>query len=131
MIQEAWGEAGLPYQLAFVQDGEELLERLRGQGRWAERREPLPRLILLDLNMPRMDGREALEKIKTDPDLHCIPTLIFTTSHAPDDVRAAYDLGANSFLSKPARFDDLVDVFRALDRYWLRVVELPPQRGAR
>lgn len=125
MAQEAFSESLLRNPLMMVEDGEQLLDYLRGNGRWADSKPAKPGLILLDLNMPRMDGREALREIKNDPDLRRIPVVILTTSKAEEDIVRAYDLGVNSFISKPVTFDQLVDVMKYVGRYWLEIVELP------
>lgn len=126
LVKDAWEESRLANELHFVEDGEELLEYLRRQGRHAHLLgEPLPGLILLDLNMPRKDGREALQEIKADPRLRSIPVVVLTTSKAEEDILRAYDLGVNSFILKPVTFESLVDITKTLSRYWFEVVELP------
>jgi len=123
---EALEEARIANPLHFVEDGEQLLDYLNRQGDFAELEgQPLPGLILLDLNMPRMDGREALAQIKSSPELRRIPVVILTTSKAEEDVLRTYDLGVNSYITKPVDFDGLVDLMRALGRYWFEIVELP------
>jgi CheY-like chemotaxis protein len=115
--------------LRFVEDGEELLDYLYHRGRYAEQgSSPTPGLILLDLNMPRKDGREALREIKADPELRRIPVVVLTTSKAEEDIYRTYDLGANSFITKPVSFEGLVAVMRDIGRYWIEIVELPPDR---
>jgi CheY-like chemotaxis protein len=109
-----------------VENGQELLDYLKRGGKYAdEAAAPCPDLILLDLNMPKKDGRSALKEIKSDPKLKRIPIVIFTTSNADTDICAAYDLGVNSFVAKPLSFKDLVEVMRVLSKYWFEVVELP------
>lgn len=126
MFVEALEESRLKNDVRFVVDGVELMEYLRRQGRFAgPGAAPRPGLILLDLNMPRKDGREALQDIKADPDLRRIPVVIMTTSKAEEDVIRSYDLGANSFVTKPVTFTELVEVMKVLGRYWLEIVELP------
>lgn len=93
------------------------------------RNAPRPGLILLDLNMPRKDGREALKEIKSDPALRQIPIVVLTTSQAEEDIFRSYDLGANSFISKPVTFNGLVEAIKDLDKYWFAVVDLPPEKG--
>jgi CheY-like chemotaxis protein len=116
--------------LRFVEDGVELLAYLRCQGRYSEpSAAPKPGLILLDLNMPKMDGREALREIKNDPTLRRIPVVVMTTSRAEEDIYRTYDLGVSSYVAKPVTFEGLVDVMRALGGYWFNVVALP-DRGA-
>ena len=108
-----------------VKDGEELLEYLRRQGAFSKSETPQPSLILLDLNMPRKDGREALREIKSDPKLRHIPVVVLTASRAEEDVVRSYEYGVNSFITKPVTFQGLVDAMKALGRYWFEVVELP------
>ena len=113
-------------ELRFVEDGEELLDYLHRRGPFAqEGRAPRPGLILLDLNMPRKDGREALEAIKKDPSLRRIPVVVMTTSEADQDIARSYDLGANSYITKPVTFEQLARVIKALDKYWFEIVALP------
>ena len=126
LAQEALEENRLANDLHMVQDGEELLDYLYRRGRYADpASSPRPGLILLDLNMPRMDGREALRVLKGDPDLKQIPVVVLTTSKAEEDIYRTYNLGVNSFISKPVSFEGLVEVTRALGRYWFEIVELP------
>jgi len=126
MAREAWEEAHLKNQLRFVEDGRELLDYLYRKGDYLEPgAAPRPGLILLDLNMPRLDGREALLRIKADPDLRTIPVVILTTSAAEEDILRTYDLGSNSFITKPVTFDGLVEVLKSLGTYWLEIVCLP------
>jgi len=128
LAEEAFAESRLGNELRFVQDGVELIEYLRRAGRYAEPgAAPRPGLILLDLNMPRMGGQEALSVIKADPDLRRIPVVVMTTSHAEEDILRSYDLGAASFISKPVTFEGLVEVIRALGHYWMEIVELPDE----
>ncbi len=125
MASEALEESRLANELIMVEDGEELMEYLRGAGRYEGRATGNPGLILLDLNMPRMDGREALELIKQDPELRRIPVVVLTTSKAEQDILQTYDLGVNSFITKPVTFEGLVSIMSDLGRYWLEIVELP------
>jgi CheY-like chemotaxis protein len=126
LTQDAWQENRLANELVFVQDGEELLEYLYRRGRYTHlAEEPLPGLILLDLNMPRKDGREALREIKADPDLRRIPIVVLTTSKAEEDIYRTYDLGVNSYIIKPVTFDSLVAILKTLAQYWFEIVELP------
>jgi CheY-like chemotaxis protein len=127
MTQEALQQSRLGNDLRFATDGEDLMDYLMRRGRYADPAEsPRPGLILLDLNMPRKDGREALKEIKADPDLRRIPVVVLTTSKAEEDIYRTYDLGANSFITKPVSFDGLVNVMRDIGRYWIEIVELPP-----
>ena len=131
MASEALEESRLANDLRFVEDGEELLDYLYHRGRFAAAGEsPRPGLILLDLNMPRMDGREALREIKGDPALRSIPVVVLTTSKAEEDIYRTYDLGVNSFITKPVQFDGLVEVMKALGKYWFEIVELPDAANA-
>lgn len=127
LIEDAFVESRLANPLVFVENGEELLHCLRNEGAFREsglgRRKP--GLILLDLNMPRMDGRTALAHIKADPELRRIPVVVLTTSKAEEDVLRTYDLGVNSFITKPVSFEALVDVVRTLNHYWIEIVQLP------
>jgi CheY-like chemotaxis protein len=126
--REALEESRLANDLHFVEDGEELLDYLLHRGKYTDAEHaPRPGLILLDLNMPRMDGREALHRIKENEHLRAIPIVILTTSRAEEDIFRSYNLGANSFISKPVTFDGLVDVMKVLGRYWFEIVELPRQ----
>lgn len=131
MIEEAFEENRLNNHLKFVEDGEQLIEYLRQEGRYSdeERRGPVG-VILLDLNMPRMDGREALKIIKSDPDLQRIPVVVLTTSKAEEDILRTYDLGVSSFITKPVTFDDLVEVVKVLGQYWFEIVALPSDFAA-
>lgn len=128
LAQEALEESRLSNDLRIVQDGEELMEYLRHEGRYEQAQDaPRPGLILLDLNMPRMDGREALQEIKADPALRSIPIVVLTTSQQEQDLLNSYDLGANSYITKPVTFEGLVDVMKAIGRYWFYIVALPPE----
>ena len=127
LTRDAFAENRLANVLNTVDDGEELLEYLQRRGRYADQRnEPLPGLILLDLNMPRKDGREALKEIKADANLRRIPIVVLTTSKAEEDILRTYDLGVNSYITKPVTFKSLVELIKLLGRYWFEVVELPP-----
>lgn len=129
MIRDAFHENRLANDLRFVTDGEELLDYLRQRGKFADRASaPRPGLILLDLNMPKKDGREALKEIKSDPALRGIPIVVLTTSKAEEDINRTYNLGVNSFITKPVTFDSLVVITRELGRYWFEIVELPPEK---
>ncbi|MAQ01120.1 MAG: two-component system response regulator [Alteromonadaceae bacterium] len=123
---DALKEGRVLNNLHCVEDGVELLEYLRREGKFADpATSPRPSLILLDLNMPRMDGREALQHIKADPNLRSIPVVILTTSKEEEDMIRGYDLGAASYITKPVNFEGLVDLMRAIGRYWIEFVELP------
>lgn len=126
LTRDAVAEAGLEGNLLFVQNGEELLDYLCRRGKYHEPSSaPRPGLILLDLNMPLKDGREALREIRADPELRRIPVVVLTTSKADTDIGAIYELGANSFISKPFQFEALVAVMKMLSQYWFKTVELP------
>jgi two-component system, response regulator len=126
---DALAEARLDGDLHFVENGEELLDYLHHRGKYiSPATAPRPGLILLDLNMPRKDGREALREIKADPELRRIPIVVLTTSQADTDIGAIYELGANSFISKPFQFEALVAVMRVLGQYWFKTVQLPVPR---
>ena len=126
LIKDAMAECRWDGDLRFVEDGEELLDYLSHRGRYSPPADaPWPGLILLDLNMPRKDGREALREIKADAELRRIPVVVLTTSKAGTDIGRVYDLGANSFITKPIQFEALVNVMRALGQYWFNTVELP------
>ncbi len=126
LTQEALEESRLANDLRFVEDGEELMDYLCRRDKYVNPDlSPRPGLILLDLNMPRKDGREALEEIKADPDLRQIPVVVLTTSSVEEDIFRTYDLGASSFITKPVTFEGLIEVINTLGIYWLEVVELP------
>ncbi len=128
LVKDAWAENRLANELHFVEDGEELMDYLRRRGQYTHlTNQPLPGMILLDLNMPRKDGREALQEIKADPRLRSIPVVVLTTSKAEEDILRAYDLGVNSFILKPVTFQSLVDLTLTLSKYWFEVVELPSE----
>jgi CheY-like chemotaxis protein len=129
LTQEALEEGRLINDVRFVDNGEELMDYLHKRGKFAPPMEtPRPGLILLDLNMPRKDGRTVLKEIKGDPDLRQIPVVVLTTSKADEDVYRSYDLGVNSYIVKPVTFEALVDILQTLEKYWFEIVELPPTR---
>jgi CheY-like chemotaxis protein len=126
MASDALEESRLANDLRCVEDGEELMDYLHRRGKFAPPNDaPRPGLILLDLNMPRKDGREALKEIKAEPELRSIPVIVLTTSKAEEDIYRTYDLGVNSFITKPVNFESLVAVMKALGKYWFEIVELP------
>jgi CheY-like chemotaxis protein len=130
LTRDAFAESRLINNLVWVHDGEELLDYLNRHGEYATpESSPRPALILLDLNMPRMDGREALKRIKSDTSLRRIPVVVLTTSRAEEDIVRSYDLGVNSFIQKPVSFSDFAEAIRLLGAYWLEVVALPPETG--
>jgi CheY-like chemotaxis protein len=128
LTQQALQDAHISNDLRFVEDGEQLLDYLHQRGQYAGETgaAPRPGLILLDLNMPNMDGREALQIVKSDDSLRDIPIVVLTTSGLDADVVRSYQLGVNSFITKPVTFTGLVDAMNVLGRYWLEIVELPP-----
>lgn len=126
LAERALHEYRLKNGIRFVEDGEELMDYLYRRGKYsAPGAAPVPGLILLDLNMPRKDGREALAEIKRDPVLHKIPVVILTTSKAEEDIVRAYDLGVNSYITKPVSFQGLAEVMKTLSIYWFEIVKLP------
>ena len=128
LIEDAFEESKLQNPLDFVEDGEQLLAYLKREGEYANMRgKPYPGVILLDLNMPKMDGRTALAKIKEDSTLCRIPIIILTTSKAEEDILRTYNLGVNSFITKPVTFDGLVKVVQSIGQYWIEIVALPPE----
>lgn len=120
LVGRAFAETGIPIELRSVPDGEELTNYLFRRCRYNDSKLfPAPNLILLDLNMPRKGGREALAEIKADPTVGKIPVVVYTTSSNELDIRRCYELGADSYVTKPGKFDDLVDVLKATAKYWL------------
>ena len=128
LTQQALEDAHISNDLRFVEDGEQLLDYLYQRGEFSGETgaAPRPGLILLDLNMPKMDGREALKLMKKDPTLVDIPVVVLSTSRLDEDVIRSYQLGVNSFITKPVTFSGLVEAMNVLGRYWLEIVELPP-----
>jgi CheY-like chemotaxis protein len=128
LTKQALEDAHISNDLRFVDDGEQLLDYLYQRGAYAGEmgKAPRPGLILLDLNMPKVDGREALKVIKGDKTLHDIPVVVLSTSRLDQDIVRSYQLGVNSFITKPVTFAGLVDAMNVLGRYWLEIVELPP-----
>ncbi|WP_224240678.1 response regulator [Hyalangium gracile] len=126
LTQDAIRRNQLNGELKWVEDGEELLDYLNQRGRYSDPgASPRPGLILLDLNMPRMDGREAIKEIKANPELRRIPIIVLSTSSADEDVLSSYELGANCFITKPGTFEKLVEVVRVLGEHWLETARLP------
>jgi CheY-like chemotaxis protein len=127
MTRKALDSNRLANEFYTVEDGEQLLDFLHHRGAFAPpARSPTPGLILLDLNMPKMDGREALAAIKADPGLRRIPVVVMTTSQAEQDISRTYDLGTNSFITKPITLAGLIEVTKVLGQYWFQIVRLPP-----
>lgn len=126
LAREALAESRLVNPLVTVNDGQELMDYLQRHGKYEDPElSPRPGIILLDLNMPRKDGRQALAEIKKEPSLRSIPIVVLTTSAAEEDVLRSYDLGASSYITKPVTFEALVRVMSSLRRYWFEIVELP------
>jgi CheY-like chemotaxis protein len=128
LTQQALQDAHISNDLRFVEHGEQLLDYLYQRGEFSGETgsAPRPGLILLDLNMPKMDGRDVLKRIKSDSTLVDIPIVVLSTSSLEEDVVKSYQLGVNSFITKPVTFSGLVDAMNVLGRYWLEIVELPP-----
>ncbi len=122
LIREAFEECRIGNPIDFVEDGEALMDYLR-----ALPDDALPGMILLDLNMPRKDGRSALREIRADARLRCIPVIVLTTSKSDEDIAKTYSLGVSSFIAKPVSFDGLIEVIRALAQFWFEIVLLPPE----
>ena len=128
LIEDAMEDSRLVNDLHFVEDGEQLMDYLYHRGKYTELSNvPLPGLILLDLNMPKKDGREALEEIKADPDLRRIPIVVLTTSKAEEDILRTYDMGVSGFVVKPVTLETLVSIMKTMSKYWFEIVEPPPQ----
>ncbi|MDR3622664.1 MAG: response regulator [Paludisphaera borealis] len=128
MTKEAFEESHLTNDLRFVEDGVELMDYLQRRGKYSDpASSPRPGLILLDLNMPKKDGREALQELKADPKLKTIRVVILTTSKAEEDILRTYNLSAASYIAKPVTFAALIDVVKTLGKYWLEIVELPAE----
>jgi len=126
LAKDALQESRLSNGVHFVEDGEELLDYLLHKGKYSNaEKHPTPGLILLDLNMPKKDGREALKEIKANAHLKHIPVVVLTTSKAEEDILKTYNLGVNSFITKPVTFESLVNVMKTLCKYWFEIVELP------
>ena len=130
LTQEALEEGRLINDVRFVDNGEELVDYLKKQGKFAPPAEaPRPGLILLDLNMPRKDGRTVLKEIKSDPDLRQIPVVVLTTSKADEDIYKSYDLGVNSYIVKPVNFESFVKAVQELGVYWVLLNQSPSKEA--
>ena len=130
LTRRAFEEGRILNRLEIVEDGQQALDYLRRRGAFADAdRAPRPDLVLLDLNLPRLDGREVLKAMRADADLRSIPVVVLTTSREEDDVAQTYDLGVNSFISKPLDMDEFVGLLRSLEQYWFEVVRLPAHRS--
>ncbi|MFP4228404.1 MAG: response regulator [Salinivenus sp.] len=131
LTRRALAKSRITNEFTAVENGEKLMQYLRREGEYSDpEAAPRPGLILLDLNMPRMDGREALREIKSDPELRRIPVVVLTTSEAEQDILQSYDLGVNAFVTKPVTFDELANAVQALGEFWFDLVKLPPERDA-
>lgn len=122
---EALRDGRISNQVSVVRDGEEAIDFMRQRGTHAEAERP--HIVLLDLNLPKKDGREVLEEIKADPDLHRIPVIVLTTSSADRDVLLSYDLHANCYIKKPIEYDEFMQAVRGIENFWLKIVRLPPE----
>jgi CheY-like chemotaxis protein len=129
MTEQAFKQNKLKNNLHFAKDGEELMQYLKLEGKYTYENAPKPGLILLDLNMPKKDGRECLKEIKSDPKLKHIPVVILTTSRDEEDIFKSYNLGVNSFIVKPVSFKDLLDIVIKLNIYWFELVQLPESQN--
>jgi CheY-like chemotaxis protein len=128
LVRDALTEARLCNDLRCVSDGEQLMDYLKRRGKYADpQTSPRPGIILLDLNMPKKDGREVLREIKDDPSLRSIPVIVLTTSNAEEDIVRSYGLGANSYITKPVTFEKLVEIVKFVGRYWFEIVALPSE----
>lgn len=130
LARDALKQTIQPGRISFVHDGEELMDYLRGTGKFENGKAPRPDLILLDLNMPRKTGAEALQEIRKDPELRHIPIVVLTTSKEEEDIYKSYATGVNSFIAKPVTYESLLSTMRILGKYWFEIVELPSVRKA-
>lgn len=129
LIKSAFEDCRLTNPLHFVEDGVELLDYLLRRGAYQNSQQPMPGLILLDLNMPRKDGREALREIKDHPQLRSIPIIILTTSKSEEEIVKTYIAGANCFITKPVNFDELMEVVSSIGKFWLETASIPARRS--
>lgn len=128
LVKDAFQESHVVNNLRFVENGVELLDYLRKQGKYKDAAD-FPDLVLLDLNMPRKDGREVLQEIKNDPSLRHLPVVILTTSKAEEDILRSYDMGAAGYITKPVTFEGLIEITKGLSEYWLQIVRLPLKKA--
>ena len=127
LTKDAFERSLISNNIHFVEDGEELMDYLHHRGKYSDKSTfPRPGIILLDLNMPKKDGREALKEIKADDNLKRIPVIVLTTSQAEEDIILTYNLGVNSFIRKPVQFASFIETIKTFGKYWLEIVELPP-----
>lgn len=131
MVGDALKQSGFKGRPVFVEDGEGVLDYLHGRGRFRQGDYPLPRLILLDLNMPRKTGIEVLREMKADGRFEHVPVVVFTTSQDEEDMQQSYALGVNSFITKPVSYDALVHMMEILGKYWFEIVQLPARQSVR
>ncbi len=124
LTKVAFEESAVKCDIYFVEDGDEVFDFLYSRGKFANHQEAMPSLIMLDLNMPKKDGRQVLDEIKKAPSLKHIPVIIFTTSKSPEDVRQVYRMGASSFITKPTSFEELLEVARSIGAYWVNTATL-------
>lgn len=128
LLIEALQDDRLVNEVKYVRDGTELMNYLRQENGFRDKSQsPRPDLILLDLNLPKMDGREALKEVKSDPNFRRIPVIVMTTSKSEEDIYLSYNLGANSYIVKPFSFDSMVEIIRSVKKYWFDIVELSPR----
>jgi CheY-like chemotaxis protein len=130
MAREALFKAQASSNVIFVEDGEDLMDYLNGRGKYEDKDQPYPDLILLDLNMPKKNGHEALKEIKADTRFRTIPVVVLTTSKEEEDICRTYKLGVNSFITKPVTFESLVNTMKIIGKYWFEIVELPTEKTA-
>jgi CheY-like chemotaxis protein len=125
MLKEAFASLKFDKEIRTVENGEELLDYLNKKGKYDDENLPFPKLILLDLNMPKVDGRQCLRMIKESPEFCKIPIIIFSTSNNPEDISQSYELGANSYIIKPYSYNELVEIIDIIKKYWFSVVKIP------
>jgi CheY-like chemotaxis protein len=125
MLKEAFASLNFDKEIRTVENGEELLDFLNRKGKYSDASLPIPKLILLDLNMPKIDGRQCLRLIRTNPQYSKIPIIIFSTSNNPEDISQSYELGANSYIIKPYSYNELVEIIDIIKKYWFSVVKIP------
>jgi len=126
LIKDAFEESKFPAKIVFGEDGEEVINYLNNTGRFADKKKfPIPSIIILDLNMPKKDGRETLQEIKSNPNLRSIPIIILTTSNSEKDIALSYSLGANTYICKPSTYTSLIDIVKTLSNYWYSISKLP------
>lgn len=125
MLKEAFSSLNFDKEICSVENGEELLDYLNKKGKFSDVSLPVPKLILLDLNMPKIDGRQCLRLIKENKNLCKIPIIIFSTSNNPEDISQSYELGANSYIIKPYSYNELVEIIEVIKKYWFSIVKIP------